>query len=267
MASPENPPSGPRTGEALLSARGLHCSYGPSPALLDVSLDVAEGEIVAVTGPRGSGRSTLLHCLSGRLLPHQGEVLFDGLAVHTLPPADRERLCRDRFGWIGDEPALVPELTVWENTALPLMLVGAGRRAARRGALEWLERLDVADCARKRPAELPQARRQRVAVARALVHGPQVLFADEPTAPLHTADRAQVLRTLTTAVRSHGITLVLTGSESGAPEGAPGTPPAPREALIDRTVRLRDGRTATRPTPEATTATSAEDQESCSLSV
>ncbi|GAA4656319.1 ATP-binding cassette domain-containing protein [Streptomyces chumphonensis] len=287
MASPDLPPSGPRSGEALLSARGLRYSHDGSPALLDVSLHVAEGEIVTVTGPRGSGKTTLLHCLSGRLLPTDGEVTFDGLAVHTLPPADRERLRRDRFGWIGPEPTLVPELSVWENAALPLLLAGTGRRTARRAADRWLERLDVADHARDRPAGLLQSQRQRVAVARALVHEPQVLFADEPTAPLHTADRAQVLRTLTTAARSHGITLVLAsldaavlglradGSgpggtadderEGAAPGGdAPVSKVAAGDALADRTVTLLDGRVVA---PRPATAPSAQDPEACSLSV
>ncbi|WP_340557517.1 ABC transporter ATP-binding protein [Streptomyces sp. GSL17-111] len=287
MASPDLPPPGPRSGEALLGARGLRHSYDRSPALLDVSLHVAEGEIVTVTGPRGSGKTTLLHCLSGRLLPTDGEVTFDGLAVHTLPPADRERLRRDRFGWIGPEPALVPELSVWENAALPLLLAGADRRTARRAAEQWLERLDVADCARSRPAGLLQSQRQRVAVARALVHAPQVVFADEPTAPLHTADRAQVLRTLTTAARSHGITLVLAsldaavlglrsndsrpggtadGEEDGTSpaEHAPAGKVAAGDALADRTVTLLDGRAVA---PRPATAPSAQDPEACSLSV
>ncbi|HEX5567334.1 MAG TPA: ATP-binding cassette domain-containing protein, partial [Streptomyces sp.] len=190
--------------EDLLWARGLHYEYGGSPALLDVSVGVREGEILAVTGPRGCGRSTLLGCLSGRLLPGRGEVWFDGAPLHTLPASARERLRLDRFGWIGDRPQLLPELTVWENVALPLMLTGTGRRAARRTACEWLERLDVGHCARRRPGALLQSQRQRVAVARALAHSPAVIFADEPTAPLHQTDRTQVLRALITAARSRG---------------------------------------------------------------
>jgi putative ABC transport system ATP-binding protein len=154
--------------------------------------------------------------------------------VHTMGPRLRAQLRRDRFGWIAAEPQLVPELTAWENAALPLMLRGAGRRAAKSAAYEWLGRLDVADAARTRPAGLRQAQRQRVAVARALVAEPAVVFADEPTAPLQGADRAQVLRTLTTAARSHGITVVLSTHDSEA------------ATLADRTVALVDGRLAGR---------------------
>ncbi|MET9564268.1 ABC transporter ATP-binding protein [Streptomyces tauricus] len=214
----------------VLWARALHVTHNGSPALTGVSLGVREGEILAVGGPRGSGKTTLLRCLSGQLTAQEGEVWFDSTPVHTMSPMRRERLRRDRFGWIDPTPVLVPELTAWENAALLLMLRGVSRRRARTTALEWLDRLDVGGCARKRPYALLQAERQRVAIARALAPAPSVIFADEPTAPLHRADRAQVLRTLTAAARSHGITVVLA------------THDADTAALADRTVSLLDGR-------------------------
>jgi putative ABC transport system ATP-binding protein len=214
----------------LLWARALCHSYQGSPALLGVSINVRGGEILALAGPRGSGKSTLLRCLSGQLVPDEGEVWFNSGPVNTLAEASRERLRRDRFGWIDADPRLLPELNVWENAALPLLLRGEGSRAARAAAQEWLERLDIGVVARKRPADLTQAQRQRTAVARALVTGPAVVFADEPTAPLHLGDRAQVLRTLTSAARSHGITVVLATSD---PDIA---------GFADRTVALIDGR-------------------------
>ncbi|MEU6404377.1 ATP-binding cassette domain-containing protein [Streptomyces sp. NPDC046985] len=241
--------------DELLWARALHYTHDDgSPALGGVSLGVREGEILAVAGPRGSGKTTLLRCLSGMLRVRQGEVWFNSAPVHTLGPLARERLRRDRFGWIDPVPSLVPELNVWENAALPLMLRGTGRRRAKAAALEWLERLDVGELARRRPHQLRQAERQRVCVARALAPAPTVLFADEPTAPLHRADRAHVLRTLTTASRSHGITVVLA------------THDAETAALADRTVPLLDGRRVKTvhlpPTGDAT-----EGRAACSLSV
>ncbi len=215
----------------VLWARSLHFTHQDgSPALSGVSLGVREGEILAVCGPRGSGKTTLLSCLAGLAPTRRGEVWFNSVPVHTMGPVGRERLRRDRFGWIDPEPVLVPELNVWENAALPLMLRGTSRRRAKTAALEWLERLDIGDGARKRPRELTQAERQRVCIARALAPSPTVLFADEPTAPLHRADRAHVLRTLTTAARSHGITVVLATHDTET------------AALADRTVSLLDGR-------------------------
>ncbi|MFF4963074.1 ABC transporter ATP-binding protein [Streptomyces sp. NPDC001222] len=239
----------------VLWAHALHFQHNGSPALCGVSVGVREGEILAVTGPRGSGKTTLLQCLAGLLPTQRGEVWFNSTPVHTMGSFSRERLRRDRFGWIDPVPLLVPELNVWENAALPLMLRGTGRRRARTAALEWLERLDIGDCARRRPDELTGAERQRLAVARALAACPTVLFADEPTATLHRSEAAQVLRTLTAAARSHGITVVLATLH---PDVA---------ALADRTVSLLDGRPVTTvqlpPVPEAET----EGRPACSLSV
>ncbi|MEW1829459.1 ATP-binding cassette domain-containing protein [Streptomyces sp. NPDC088196] len=238
----------------VLWARALHFQHHDgTPALGGVSLGVREGEILAVTGPRGSGKTTLLRCLSGLERPGRGEVWFNSVPVHTMGPLTRERLRRDRFGWIDPAPVLVPELNVWENAALPLMLRGTSRRRAKTAALEWLDRLDIGDHARKRPHELRQAERQRVSIARALAPAPTVLFADEPTAPLHRADRAQVLRTLTTAARSHGITVVLATHE------------AETAALADRTVSLLDGRRVN--TVHLPPVTESEGRAACSLSV
>ncbi|MET8503695.1 ATP-binding cassette domain-containing protein [Streptomyces sp. NPDC004787] len=242
MAPPDND---------VLWARSLRCALGGSDVLTGVWIGAREGEILAVTGPRGSGKTTLLRCLSGQTLPQEGEVWFNSAPVHTMNRAQRERLRRERFGWIDPEPGLVPELTGWENAALPLLLRGVSHRAARTAAVEWLERLDTGAAAKQRPHALTQSQRQRIAIARALVTTPAVLFADEPTATLHRADGAQVLRTLTAAARSHGITVLLA---SGDPEVA---------ALADRTVALLDGRRVGGVPP----ATGAEGVTACSLSV
>ncbi|MFE7272565.1 ABC transporter ATP-binding protein [Streptomyces sp. NPDC057623] len=238
----------------VLWARALHFTHHDgSPALGGVSLGVRESEILAVTGPRGSGKTALLRCLSGLLPARGGEVWFNSIPVHTMGALARERLRRDRFTWIDPTPTLVPELNVWENAALPLMLRGTSRRRAKTAALEWLNRLDVGESARKRPHQLVQAERQRVCIARALAPSPTVLFADEPTAPLHRADRAHVLRTLTTAARSHGITVVLA------------TYDVENAAFADRTVALLDGRRVN--TVHLPPVTATEGRAACSLSV
>ncbi|MCX5375557.1 ABC transporter ATP-binding protein [Streptomyces sp. NBC_00091] len=236
----------------LLWARSLHYSHSGSPGLIGVSAGVRQGEILAVTGPRGCGKSTLLGCLAGQLVPEQGEVWFNSVPVHTMGAVARERLRRDRFAWIGPEPQLLPELKVWENAALPLLIGGAPYRAARHAACEWLERLDIDAFAHKRPGSLTRAECQRVALARALVGEPAVLFADEPTAPLHRAERALLLRTLTTAARSHGITVLLATHEEET------------AAVADRRLALLDGRPAA--VAAAASPRTTEDQAACSLS-
>ncbi|THA30462.1 ATP-binding cassette domain-containing protein [Streptomyces sp. A1277] len=237
----------------VIWARSLQHSHNGSPALGGVSLGIRDGEILAVTGPRGSGKTTLLHCLSGQLVPQQGEVWFNSVPVHTMGPRLRERLRRDKFGWIAPEPQLLPELNTWENTALPLLLRGAPHREAKKTAMEWLERLDIGMCAKKRPDTLQQSQRQRISVARALAASPAVIFADEPTASLHRTDRTHVLRTLTSAARSHGITVVLA------------THDAEIAALADRVVPLLDGRRVS--TAGLPAETDPEGRAACSLSV
>ncbi|MEU9232713.1 ABC transporter ATP-binding protein [Streptomyces subrutilus] len=255
VAPPETAPP----DNDVLWARSLHYSHSGSPGLVGVSVGVRQGEILALTGPRGSGKTTLLRCLSGQLRPEQGEVWFNSVPVHTMGALARERLRRDRFGWIGPEPQLLPELKVWENAALPLLLAGASHRSAKHAACEWLERLDIGAFARKRPGALNRAECQRVALARSLVNEPAVIFGDEPTAPLHRAERALLLRTLTTAARSHGITVVLaTHDEETA-------------AVADRRVPLLDGRPAasapaTPEPPGPPAAETTEGQAACSLS-
>ncbi|MEV7615235.1 ATP-binding cassette domain-containing protein [Streptomyces sp. NPDC089799] len=238
----------------VLWARSLHYSHDGSPGLIGVSASVREGEILAVTGPRGSGKTTLLRCLSGQLRPDQGEVWFNSVPVHTMGDLTRERLRRDRFGWIGPEPHLMPELNVWENAALPLLLSGAPHRTAKRTAMDWLERLDLGAFARKRPRALTRAECQRVALARALVNEPAVIFADEPTAPLHRAEHALLLRTLATAARSHSITVLLATHDPALADTA------------DRRLALLDGRPATAAPQPPDRPDAPEGRPECSLS-
>ena len=134
-------------------------------------------------GPSGSGKSTLLHCLAGILVPDRGEVWFDGQRLDALGDERRSALRRDRFGFVFQSGQLVPELTAEENVALPLLLSGT-----RRGRRWWRPgsgfRLGLDGLEGRRSGELSGGQAQRVALARGLVAGPEVLFADEPTGSL-----------------------------------------------------------------------------------
>lgn len=205
----------------VLWARALHYTHDDgSPALGGVSLGVAQGEILAVSGPSGSGKTTLLRCLSGMTRVRRGEVWFNSVPLHSLGPLARERLRRDRFGWVDPAPVLVPELNVWENTALPLMLRGTSRRRAKAAALEWLERLDVGDLARMRPHRLRQAERQRVCIARALAPSPRCC---SPTSrrPRCTAPTAPMCCARSPPRRAR------TASRSSSPRTTPRPRPSP----------------------------------------
>ncbi|MEV0806449.1 ABC transporter ATP-binding protein [Micromonospora sp. NPDC050200] len=212
-----------------LQARGVVKAYGPTPALRGVTLDVAEGEIVAVTGPSGCGKSTLLHCLAGILRPDAGQVSWRGERIDTWSEKARSRLRRTEFGVLFQFGQLVAELTAAENVALPLLLAGTARREARAAALGWLDRLGVAEVADVRPGEMSGGQQQRCAAARALVTEPRVLFADEPTGALDTLTGEQVLIQLVRLARQQRTSIVLVTHE-------------PRiAAYADREVMLRDG--------------------------
>jgi putative ABC transport system ATP-binding protein len=217
--------------DALLKADDIAKSFGPTTALDGASMSVAAGEIVAIMGPSGSGKSTLLHCLAGILLPDRGTVTYAGRDLGALADLPRSALRRTDFGFVFQFGQLVPELSCVENVALPLRLGGRRRRDAERTAGEWLARLEVDDVAAKRPGEVSGGQGQRVAVARALVTKPKVIFADEPTGALDSLNGEHVMRLLTDTARESGAAVILVTHE-------------PRVAAYsDREVIVRDGHT------------------------
>jgi putative ABC transport system ATP-binding protein len=219
------------TAPPLLAAFDLHKAFGPTPALAGAGLRIRAGEMVAVMGPSGSGKSTLLHCLAGIVQPDSGRVLYAGRELSGMSDAERSALRRGDFGFVFQFGQLVPELSCVENVALPLRLNGVRRRQAERQARDWLERLEVADLARKRPGEISGGQGQRVAVARALVTTPRVIFADEPTGALDSLHGERVMRLFTQAAHDTGAAVVLVTHE-------------PRVAAYShREVVVRDGRT------------------------
>ncbi|MEW2504314.1 ABC transporter ATP-binding protein [Amycolatopsis sp. NPDC047767] len=216
--------------QVLLRGTGLTKSFGSTPALADASLAVHAGEVVAVMGPSGSGKSTLLHCLAGIVAPDDGAVHYAGTDVATMSDAHRSALRRRDFGFVFQFGQLVPELSCLENACLPLRLAGLRRRAAEATAREWLDRLEVGAVAAQRPGDVSGGQGQRVAVARALVTGPRVIFADEPTGALDSLNGERVMGLLMSAVEETGAAVVLVTHEARV------------AAYSDREVVVRDGR-------------------------
>ena len=228
-----NPPA-PRSRSFLVEARDIHRSFGKTPALVGASLSVTGGEILAVMGPSGSGKSTLLHCLAGIYSPDKGEVWFEGHRLDTLSDNRRTELRRTAFGFVFQFGQLVPELTVADNIALPLLLNRVRRKAAYAKADAWLPRLGLDDLRGRRTGELSGGQAQRVALARALVAQPKVLFADEPTGSLDTLAGEVVMELLTGLAREEGTTVVLVTHDARV------------AAYADREVIVRDGRVINR---------------------
>jgi putative ABC transport system ATP-binding protein len=217
----------------LLSGTGIVKSFGPTRAVDGADIAVGAGEVLAVMGPSGSGKSTLLHCLAGILPTDEGRVTYAERDLTAMSDVERSALRRTDFGFIFQFGQLVPELTCRENVALPLRLDGVGRREAERRALARLEQLEVAELAGKRPGEVSGGEGQRVAVARALVTEPRVVFADEPTGALDSLNGEHVMQLLTRAARDSGTAVVLVTHEARV------------AAYSDREVVVRDGRTRT----------------------
>jgi putative ABC transport system ATP-binding protein len=217
--------------EPLLAASGLSRSFGPTTALVDASLTLYPGEVVAVMGSSGSGKSTLLHCVAGIVRPDTGRIGYRGTDLTRASDSRLSDLRRTEFGFLFQFGQLVPELSCVENVALPLRLGGEPRRRAERTAVDWLERLDVAEVARKTPGECSGGQGQRVAVARALITRPRVVFADEPTGALDSLNGERVMRMLTDAARESGAAVVVVTHEARV------------AAYADREIVVRDGRT------------------------
>jgi putative ABC transport system ATP-binding protein len=215
---------------SLLAAENLHKVYGPTTALDGAEFSIHPGEVVAVMGPSGSGKSTLLHCLAGIVTPDSGSITYGGREMATMGDGERSALRRSEFGFVFQFGQLVPELTCVENVALPLRLNGTSRKEAERTALTWMERLEVDDLRKKRPGEVSGGQGQRVAVARALVTSPRVLFADEPTGALDSLNGERVMDLLTDAARSTNAAVVLVTHEARV------------AAYSDREIVVRDGR-------------------------
>jgi putative ABC transport system ATP-binding protein len=218
------------TGEPLLRGTDLHKAFGPTVALAGAGLAVWPGEVVAVMGPSGSGKSTLLHCLAGIIPPDSGTVSYRGQPVSGLSDGARSALRRTEFGFVFQFGQLVPELSCLENVALPLRLAGQRRGPAERAAGEWLARLEVDDVAGSRPGDISGGQGQRVAVARALVTAPRVIFADEPTGALDSLNGERVMTLLTDAARQTNAAVVLVTHEARV------------AAYSDREVVVRDGK-------------------------
>jgi len=213
----------------ILVGRELHKSYGLTLALRGASIAVNEGEIVAVMGPSGCGKSTLLHCLAGVLAPDRGEVHFNGQRVDLIPDRKRVGLRRTAFGLVYQFGQLVPELPAIENIGLPLLLAGRPRRECLAQAGEWLDRMGLSGLGNRLPGELSGGQGQRIALARALVARPRVVFADEPTGSLDSVAADQVMELLVDTARTQGTSVLVVTHE-------------PRVAgFADRTVLMRDG--------------------------
>jgi len=209
-------------------------SYGDPPviALHGVSLDIAQGEFVSITGPSGSGKSTLLNLLGGLDHPSSGEVIVDGIHLEKAVEKELTLYRRTKLGIVFQFFNLVPSMTVVENVELPLLLRGDEGKSMRAAAMVMLDQVGLARRADHFPHQLSGGEMQRAAIARALVHDPALLLADEPTGNLDSGNAAQVLEVIAKIASRRTTTVIMvTHSDSVAD-------------LAHRRIRMLDGRLA-----------------------
>ena len=220
-----SPPANP-----VFSVAAVCKNYGARRVLDNVTFSLAAGERLALTGPSGSGKTTLLNCLGGVDRPDSGEITLNGLRIDQLDSDGLARLRREHVGTVFQFFHLLPTLTAEENIALPLQLLGVAAPERRRRVEGFLERIGLTHRASALPAQLSGGEQQRIAIARALIHGPDLILADEPTGNLDSANGANILallRELTDETRT--ALILVTHSEEAA-------------AICQNRIHLRDGR-------------------------
>ena len=219
------------TNGAVVSASDVTRRYGEGEAAVDalrgVSLEVQQGELVAVMGPSGSGKSTLMHILAGLDKPTAGEVKVDGETITSMGDTELTKLRRRSIGFVFQFFNLLPMLDAEENVVLPLSI--AGEKADKEWLDELLTKTGLQTRRKHRPSELSGGQQQRVAIARALVSRPAIVFADEPTGNLDSKTSGEILKLMRDSVDTLGQTTVMVTHESRA------------AAIADRVLFLADG--------------------------
>ncbi len=200
----------------MISAKNIVKSFGKGElelvVLKRISLEIGDGEFVAIVGPSGAGKSTLLYQLSLLDEPNSGEIFFNGRPMLGLSQADKTGVRLHEMGFVFQDYALLPELTSIENVSLPIIMQGLSKSAAAKKAAAALARVGLADKFGNLPSQLSGGQQQRVSIARAIAHDPHILFADEPTANLDSASSRAVIENFLD-LHKNGQTIVMVTHE------------------------------------------------------
>lgn len=214
----------------MLDITNVSKSFGSLRVLDSVSMSVSPGEIVAIVGPSGAGKTTLLQIAGTLALPDVGRVTYDGVEVTELSDRKLSDFRNRHIGFVFQAHQLLTEFTARENVALPAMIAGMSRHKALERADILLSDLGLAERLNHRPAEMSGGERQRTAIARALVNDPKVIFADEPTGSLDSANRDEVMAAIRRMRDERGQTFVIVTHDPVMAD------------VADRTIRMADGR-------------------------
>lgn len=216
-----------------ISAKNLSRIFGKKDllftALNEISLDIKQGESIAIIGKSGSGKSTLMHLLALLDSPTSGEITINGKKSSKLTNHQKNNLRNKQFGFVFQQFFLNANDTVLENVILPLKIAGVGRRERNRRGLQVLEDVELLDKAKNKAVDLSGGQKQRVVIARALINNPKIIFADEPTGNLDSVTGQKIEDMLFSLNKSKGITLIVVTHDSDI------------ASRCDRQINLKDG--------------------------
>lgn len=216
-------------GEVIIKAEGIYKSFGTLEILKGITMEVKPHEIVAIVGASGAGKTTLLQILGTLDQPDAGDVVIDGVSVHQLSSNEQADFRNKKMGFVFQAHQLLPEFTAIENVAIPAMIGGMSKKNALEKAKGILERLGLGERLEHKPAQLSGGEKQRVAVARALINEPILIFADEPTGALDSGNKEE-LHALFRQLRDEtGQTILIVSHDPDISK------------IADRTIRLQDG--------------------------
>lgn len=230
--------------DSMIQLHGITKSFGSLQVLRGIDLQVNRGEVVAIVGPSGAGKTTLLQIMGTLDRPDEGEVIIDGENVSRLSATKIAHFRNKNIGFVFQFHQLLPEFTALENVMIPALIGGTGKKEARQRAQELLEFMGLADRAEHKPNQLSGGEKQRVAVARALVNHPAVVFADEPSGSLDTHNKEELHRLFFDLRDRMGQTFVIVTHDEAL------------ASQTDRTIHMLDGYI----TEPSTTQTQTEEQ-------
>jgi lipoprotein-releasing system ATP-binding protein len=230
----------------MIDIKGITKSFGSLQVLKGIDLHIDKGEVVSIVGPSGAGKTTLLQIMGTLDKPDSGSIVIDGTDIRRLSGKEISRFRNQHIGFVFQFHQLLPEFTALENVMIPAFIGGKGKAEAKQRAMELLRFMGLEERASHKPNELSGGEKQRVAVARALVNNPAVIFADEPSGSLDSKNKAELHQLFFSLRDRFGQTFVIVTHDEQLAK------------TTDRTIEMRDGLLYA---PDAATATNETEEE------